>query len=546
MNRRQKLVQQQFLNNEKAIVDRLQYIYDQSLFDINKKIRGLEFQIGDLTEEYDWMDDNDPQKEIIRSRIQSKIYQKQYQEALQGQLDEVLKNMQAKQYLTVSDYLNDCYTDGFIGTVFDQHGQDVPLIMPIDQEAMVRAVQLDSKISQGLYTRLGEDVSVLKKRIASEVTRSIATGSSYGQVAKRLANQTKIGFNRAVRIARTEGHRIQCTAAMDAMRGAKDRGADVVKQWDATLDDVTRESHRHVDGQIRELNEDFGNGLEFPGDPAGGAAEVINCRCALLQRARWALDEEELQTLKDRAAYFGLNKSNEFDDFKKKYLKAVEAPASNTVPSTPLESCTNFNSLASYFSKTYGVKFDASVRKLHFESVKEAMQGMERILTEFPQAKSAFRAISTSTTGLMCASNSGTINFNPKNFTTAKQVATAHRQSSYHPKNNSPFLSGAHEMGHIVELGLINKKEKSRVTASKAWVDCTYAQKIVSAACTAYKKTPEGAQLMASAMKKQISGYAMESASECLAEGIADYVVNGEAAAPLSKFIWQVLKKEMG
>lgn len=326
MNRRQKLVQQEFLNNEKAVIDRLRYIYDQSLFEVNSKIRGLEFQIGDLTEEYDWLEDDDPQKEIIRSRIQSKIYQKQYQEALQGQLDDILKKMQTKQFLTVSDYLDECYTDGFVGTVFDQHGQGVPLTLPIDQEAMVRAVQLDSKISQGLYTRLGEDVGVLKKRITSEVTRSIATGASYAQVAKRLSNQTKIGFNRAVRIARTEGHRIQCTAAMDAMVAAKDRGADVLKQWDATLDDVTRESHRQVDGEIRELDKPFSNKLMYAGDPAGGAAEVINCRCAVLQRARWALDEDELQTLKDRAAYFGLDKSEEFDDFKKKYLKAVEEP----------------------------------------------------------------------------------------------------------------------------------------------------------------------------------------------------------------------------
>lgn len=327
MNRRQKLVQQQYLNNEEAVIKRLKQVYNQSLKDVNDKVKNLEFQIGSLTEEYDWLDDDDPQKEIMRSRIQSKIYQKQYQEALQGQLDEIMQKMQTKQFLTVSDYLDECYTDGFVGTVFDQHGQGVPLIMPIDQEAMVRAIQLDSKISQGLYTRLGEDVGVLKKRITSEVTRSIATGASYAQAAKRLSNQTNIGFNRAVRIARTEGHRIQTTAAMDAMYAAKEKGADVIKQWDATLDDVTRESHRQVDGQIRELDEDFGNGLEFPGDPAGGAAEVINCRCALLQRARWALDEDELQTLKDRAAYFGLDKSEEFEDFKKKYLKAVEEPS---------------------------------------------------------------------------------------------------------------------------------------------------------------------------------------------------------------------------
>jgi uncharacterized protein with gpF-like domain len=147
---------------------------------------------------------------------------------------------------------------------------------------------------------------------------------TYAQVAKGLENYTRIGYNNSIRIARTEGHRIQTTATMDAMTVAKEKGADVLKQWDATLDTRTRESHQAVDGEVRELDKPFSNGLMYAGDPSGGAAEVVNCRCAILQRARWALGESELQTLKDRAAYFGLDKADEFNDFKQKYLKAVE------------------------------------------------------------------------------------------------------------------------------------------------------------------------------------------------------------------------------
>ena len=46
----------------------------------------------------------------------------------------------------------------------------------------------------------------------------------------------------------------------------------------------------------------------------------INCRCAVLQRARWALDQDELNTLKERAKYYGLNKYINFKYFKEKYL----------------------------------------------------------------------------------------------------------------------------------------------------------------------------------------------------------------------------------
>lgn len=329
MNNRQKLIQHRFLSNEKAVIKRLNYIYNKSLKDITDKIKNLTFTIGKLQQQYDWLDDSDPEKAKVKSLIQSKIYQKEYQEQLQKQVDGILKRMNVAQIDNITDYLDTCYSDAFIGTIFDAHGQGVPFIAPIDQEAMVRAVQLDSKISKGLYTRLGEDVSALKKKITAEVSRGIASGTSYKAVAKQLSDITRVGYNNAIRIARTEGHRIQCTATMDACEKAKERGADVVKQWDSTMDARTRDSHARVDGEVRELNKPFSNGLMFPGDPSGGAAEVVNCRCALLQRAKWALGESELQTLKDRAKYFGLDKAEEFEDFKKKYLKSFSANVSS-------------------------------------------------------------------------------------------------------------------------------------------------------------------------------------------------------------------------
>ncbi len=323
MNKRQKLVQAQFLNNEEAVIKRLKQVYNVSLKDIEKKAQALQDEINRLDTMARLSVDADEKAKLL-SMKQSKIYQKQYQDAMKKQIGSVLDNMQVEEFKTVSEYLQKCYEEGFVGTMFDLQGQGIPLCFPIDQEAMVRAVQLDSKISNGLYSRLGEDVALLKKKITAQVSRGIATGMSFQQVAQQLAGYTNIGYNNAVRIARTEGHRIQVQGTMDACYKAKEKGADVVKQWDSTLDSSTRESHAAVDGEIRELDKPFSNGLMFPGDPSGGAAEVVNCRCALLQRARWALDDDELQTLKDRAAYFGLDKAETFEDYKKKYLKAAE------------------------------------------------------------------------------------------------------------------------------------------------------------------------------------------------------------------------------
>jgi hypothetical protein len=301
-------------------------------------------------------------KETLQSMIRSKVYQKNYQKALKTQVDGIMDTMQEKQFSTVSDYLSQCYENGFIGTMYDLQGQGIPMCIPIDQSAMVRAVQLDSKISQGLYARLGEDVAMLKKKITAQVSRGISSGMSYKQVAQQLAGQTKIGFNNAVRIARTEGHRIQAQSTMDAAYKAQEKGADMLKQWDAALDSRTRESHTIVDGEIRELDKPFSNGLMFPGDPAGGAAEVVNCRCALLQRARWALDEEELEELKRRAEYFGLDKTEQFEDFKQNYIeKSNYVPLDETIKVKPNSGGSNEYSVDAQFvnSKKYHDKFES-------------------------------------------------------------------------------------------------------------------------------------------------------------------------------------------
>lgn len=323
MKKYEKEVQQAFLNNEEAVIKRLKQVYNQSLKDINSKAQDLQNQINALQVSLDTVEDA-TEKERLKSMIQSKVYQRDYQKALKKQVSTILDEMHISEFKTVSDYLTKCYDEGFMGAMYSLQQQGIPLCFPIDQTALVRAVQLDSKISQGLYTRLGEDVALLKKKITATVSRGISTGISWQQMAQQLAGYTNIGYNNAVRICRTEGHRIQVQSAENACHEAKAKGADIVRQWDSTLDGATRPSHQKVDGEIRELDEKFSNGLMFPGDPAGGAAEVVNCRCALLQRARWALDEDELEELKKRAEFFGLDKTENFEDFKKKYLKAAD------------------------------------------------------------------------------------------------------------------------------------------------------------------------------------------------------------------------------
>lgn len=365
MNKRQKLVQEAFLNNEEAVIKRLKVVYSQSLKDIAKKAEDLQNSINSLTMVTLQGEIDEEAKKQIQSMIQSKIYQKQYQDALKKQIGSILDNMQVEEFKTVAEYLEKCYEEGFIGTMYDLHGQGIPLILPLDQEAIVRAVQIDSKISKGLYSRLGEDVELLKKKIISHVSRGISTGMSFKQVAQQLAAYTNIGFNNAVRIARTEGHRIQIQSTMDTCYKAKEKGADVVKQWDSTLDKRTRKSHQKVDGEIRELDEPFSNGLMFPGDPAGGAAEVVNCRCALLQRARWALDDEFTKRDSFTGELREFNNPKDYDEFKKWYFSKENLRYTNYVE--VLEKRYKTSNLKTLLSKMTDGEYN-HFRKLESES----------------------------------------------------------------------------------------------------------------------------------------------------------------------------------
>ena len=301
MNKKQKEVIQAQLDAEKAVLEKLEKQYQKALSDINQKVKLFDADIKslDVLLNTDGLDDT--RKATLESMKQAKIYQKQYQEALKKQIAGILDKLHGDTYATVEQYLKECYKEGYLGTMYDIQGQGVPIVVPIDQEAVAQAVVLDSKVVEGYYNALGVDFDRLKKVIPAEVSRGIASSLPYIDIARNINNASKSGLYNAYRIVRTEGHRIQQTATYDAQKAAKARGADVVKQWDSTLDGRTRPTHKKLDGQIREVDEPFevdGKKAMKPGD-FGRPEEDINCRCVSLTRARWDLDADETKYLGD-------------------------------------------------------------------------------------------------------------------------------------------------------------------------------------------------------------------------------------------------------
>ncbi|GIO84540.1 hypothetical protein J25TS5_14720 [Paenibacillus faecis] len=103
------------------------------------------------------------------------------------------------------------------------------------------------------------------------------------EVSKTAAKGEEGPFSmqRAVRISRT-----MSTAAANGGKVEGWKQSEVVKgkKWRSAAGTRTRKTHRKANGQVVPLDEPFKVGdskLMYPGDPAGEAKEIVNCRCTM-------------------------------------------------------------------------------------------------------------------------------------------------------------------------------------------------------------------------------------------------------------------------
>ena len=131
--------------------------------------------------------------------------------------------------------------------------------------------------------KITEVTATTQRDVAEIVARGRVEGLTEKEIGKRINVLSNIkGASRGQTIARTESHQSSQVAAMAT---AKASGITMKKQWAASGGERTREWHDEADGQTVYMDQSFNVGgemLMFPGDPSGSAANVINCRCAVV------------------------------------------------------------------------------------------------------------------------------------------------------------------------------------------------------------------------------------------------------------------------
>lgn len=133
---------------------------------------------------------------------------------------------------------------------------------------------LDSR--QSIFLRQINETTF--KELKNQFEQSLELEESRDKLIRRIKDTYgNIKKSRATMIARTEVHNV---TQYGTIEGYKQAGL-TTKIWVAVLDSETRPSHAYLDGEEKPIDVPFSNGLMFPGDPAGPADEVINCRCVV-------------------------------------------------------------------------------------------------------------------------------------------------------------------------------------------------------------------------------------------------------------------------
>jgi HK97 family phage portal protein len=181
-------------------------------------------------------------------------------------------------------------------------GYDLSLETPFDlgNEEEIAAIRDENKEvrEEVLKARGLEGFSGITKTTTNQILDVVASGQqdskSLDQIARDISSYFKeIVPSRAQTIARTEALTASSLAQEAAAEDVKNVLPGTKEYWVTAGDNRVRgnpgglypkaaDNHWALDGTTRGKNGKFANGLRFPRDPAGKAAQTINCRCTTL------------------------------------------------------------------------------------------------------------------------------------------------------------------------------------------------------------------------------------------------------------------------
>ena len=150
---------------------------------------------------------------------------------------------------------------------------------------------INSLFQYWIINQTGKDAKETAETTQDDIKRAIEAARESGetsstQIAKKILRTRSLSAFRADAIARTETHNAAMYATKEsASKLQVDTESNLNKYWIAVHDTRTRDRHAAMSSHSAiPLDSKFdvgGQMMDRPGDPAGGAKNVINCRCTI-------------------------------------------------------------------------------------------------------------------------------------------------------------------------------------------------------------------------------------------------------------------------
>lgn len=399
----------------------------------------------------------------------------------------------------------------------------------------------------------------MRKKVAGVVSDGVLAGRSTKDITKDIQNTcSDFTRNKAELIATTEVSKLNSAIAKNQSESA---GIEYY-EWAAAMDGRTRESHAVMDGKICKWGDDTNyykwvvdentgkkKLKKFP-RPAnaykGAPGTDFRCRCVALPYVPEFEDDYEEE--RPKGPQRGV--IQEVPEEEQKTQETESAPSgkySEFSFDKKFDELKTSKELINYMAKKHGIKVSSSFRTCNVEKLRGAFQGVDVVMKAFPEAKIGELVKKSDGKFIMAACWKGEnpffIEMNNMYLRDDDKVIEF-RQDEFHPKKFGPRLSGAHEMGHIVNFWLA-KKEMGRLGYGGSNVESIAREITKQAANTVAGKDVSSNFAELLKMRKAISGYADMSYDymETIAESFGDVVENREKANPLSKEIYRLVRE---
>ncbi|MGM0228688.1 hypothetical protein IGJ28_000749 [Enterococcus sp. AZ091] len=256
----------------------IESLLNKSESDISIELRKLyKDLVNEITKEI-----IDLSKQIEKDDKFSKKLQKERLEAIRSQMYAKANSLETNQKDKLYAFLKYDGQLAFNEIFYDfEMYEEILLSFTMITDKQISAIINTPVASRKLSTRLKGNCTKMKKNLNRVLTRGFSKGWPTQKMAAQIAEIGGANYRRAMNIARTESGRVTSITRQQSQQHAKELGIKVNKKWVSTLDGDTRNNHRKLDGQIREIDDYFEVGGLKTLQPHmfGIASEDCNCRC---------------------------------------------------------------------------------------------------------------------------------------------------------------------------------------------------------------------------------------------------------------------------